>query len=238
MYLLNYTKQLKLVLMSTTKLSFCIEENVLGNKSLKLMRSESKKKHYVCTRNIKRGNVIFKEMPFMIISSKDNLAGLAFYEKCLSVIDKLINLAPVIDTDSIDVSNIVIHEKILRSKIATNGFNFKSKETAMLYYGSFFNHSCVPNVTYYPFNGKMVFRALRNINVGEELCISYIGICGKYDHVDRYRLLNHWNFTCKCIKCQSEKLFSIKAYLDFFRSENGRDLDIESVNNLYELMIF
>lgn len=224
--------------MSTIKSSVCIEENVLGNKSFKLMCSESKGKHYVCTRNIKRGSVIFKEKPFMIISSKDNLAGLAFYEKCLSVIDKLINLAPVIDTDSIDMRNNVAHEKILRSKIATNGFNFKSKGTAILYYGSFFNHSCDPNVTYDSSRGQMIFKALRNINVGEELCISYIGICEDYDHIDRFRVLNHWNFTCKCTKCQSEKLFSVKAYLDSYRLENGRDLDIKSVNNLYELMIF
>ena len=224
--------------MSTIKSSICIEENVLGNKSLKLMCSESKGKHYVCTRNIKRGSVIFKEIPFMIISSKDNLAGLAFYEKCLSVIDKLINLAPVIDTDSIDMRNSVTHEKILRSKIVTNRFNFRFGKSAVLYYGSFFNHSCSPNVIYYPLNGKMVFCALRNINVGEELCISYIGIFRNYDHVDRFRLLNHWNFTCKCIKCQTEKLFSVKAYLDSYRLENGRDLDIDSVNKLYELMIF
>jgi len=222
----------------TTKSSVCIEENVLGNKSLKLMCSESKGKHYVCTRNIKRGSIIFKETPFMIISSKDNLAGPAFYEKCLSVIDKLINLAPVIDTDSIDMRNSVTHEKMLRSKIITNRFNFRFGKNAVLYYGSFFNHSCSPNVIYYPFNEKMVFGALRNIKVGEELCISYIGIYGNYDYIDRYRLLNQWNFTCGCIKCHTEKLFSVKAYLDNFRSKNGIDLDIESVVNLYDLMIF
>lgn len=222
--------------MSTAKSNICIERNVLGNKSLELMHSESKGKYYVCVRKIESGKVIFEENPFMLISKEDYLVPTALHKKFLSVEDKIVRLAPIINTSSIDACNLNYPQ--IFSKIATNGFNFKSKGTAMLYYGSFFNHSCDPNVIYYSSKGKMIFKAVRDICVGEELCISYIAFCEDDDHIDRHLLLSNWNFTCGCVKCKTEKLYAVKQYLDSFRSENGRDLDIESVNNLYELIVF
>ena len=219
----------------------CIEENILGNNGLKLMHSTKKGRYYLSTKKIKKGAIIFEEKPFLIIRREDLFRIDKFFQICLPVVDKLESLAPVFDDVDIGVrtdrqNDPSRYSRILFNKISTNGFNFGIKRTAMLYYGSFFNHSCDPNIAYEPLDGKMIFTALRDIRVGEELCISYIMILKNYDYIDRSKLLKHWNFTCGCIKCQDDKLYTIKNYLESYREKNKKDLEVQSVINLYELV--
>ncbi len=94
------------------------------------------------------------------------------------------------------------------SRVACNCFRIENAELDLLglalYPGaSFFNHSCAPNVVYI-FDGKcMVFRALRDLRPGEEVCISYIRLVGGKER-RRSRLLSHYYFDCVCEACLSE----------------------------------
>ncbi len=49
----------------------------------------------------------------------------------------------------------------------------------------------------------MHFYAVRDIEAGEELCISYIDAS---DHVEKRReeLARDWYFTCLCRRCENE----------------------------------
>lgn len=68
---------------------------------------------------------------------------------------------------------------------------------------SFFNHSCSPNIVKTRNNSEMVFTTSKDIEIGEELCISY----GNYtdEPVElRQKQLKEWFFDCACTKCQTE----------------------------------
>lgn len=54
--------------------------------------------------------------------------------------------------------------------------------------------------------GRMVFTASREINKGEECCISYFDLTQYTDLATRRQhLKNSFRFTCKCERCVSEE---------------------------------
>lgn len=68
---------------------------------------------------------------------------------------------------------------------------------------SYFNHSCDPNIEKIRTGRTYKFIASKDINVDEELCISY-GI-RKSDTVEqRRKCLSEWFFICGCIRCVKE----------------------------------
>jgi SET domain len=90
------------------------------------------------------------------------------------------------------------------------------------------NHSCDPNVVVlyktggwgplHPLVAHAV--ALRDIEDGEELCISYIDSTGPLEK--RQEELKHYGFTCRCSKCEKEKI-------DAERKHPSRPVDTDSM---------
>jgi SET domain len=78
--------------------------------------------------------------------------------------------------------------------------------TGLYVVGSCFNHSCEPNVALLKSDGDMdnmtTVLALRDIQPGDELCISYIDENEDY-HV-RQDMLADYQFVCACTKCVRE----------------------------------
>ncbi|KAI9202199.1 uncharacterized protein BJ171DRAFT_515177 [Polychytrium aggregatum] len=77
----------------------------------------------------------------------------------------------------------------------------------------FFNHSCAPNVGHHYIEtaeggGLMTFFALRDIQEGEELLISYVPLStssGTNPRANRRAFLKHYfQFDCDCARCESE----------------------------------
>src|SRR3989338_1779243 len=78
---------------------------------------------------------------------------------------------------------------------------------ALMGFGSFFNHSCLPNTLYLSSmnQGSTIrFKTLRFVRKNEELTIAYIPT-----HVPlstrRFTLLGIYGFECKCLKCLDEE---------------------------------
>ncbi|KAK5115098.1 hypothetical protein LTR62_001795 [Meristemomyces frigidus] len=71
---------------------------------------------------------------------------------------------------------------------------------------SYFNHSCSPNVAKKRVGKEWVFRTAREIGMGEECCITYLG--GDEKDLDvrdrRQRLREVWGFECMCLRCLAE----------------------------------
>ena len=62
------------------------------------------------------------------------------------------------------------------------------------------NHSCYPNTQQITDNGSCRLRALRDIDIGEELSYSYVSLEGS--DVDRKTAItDNWRFVCKCHRC-------------------------------------
>ncbi|KAI8923724.1 hypothetical protein BC831DRAFT_469695 [Entophlyctis helioformis] len=72
--------------------------------------------------------------------------------------------------------------------------------------GSLFNHSCCPNAVavYDVGDGRcvLVVRSIRDVAVGEEVCISYVDTIAGL--ADRRRHLQRYGFVCECERCLSE----------------------------------
>ncbi|KAG1733320.1 hypothetical protein EDB19DRAFT_1911672 [Suillus lakei] len=69
---------------------------------------------------------------------------------------------------------------------------------------SYFNHSCCPNVEKTRVGRTMHFTTSRSVEIGEELCISYIDINQTITQ-RRQDLEDSWFFKCRCQRCQSEE---------------------------------
>ncbi|KAI5960313.1 SET6 [Candida pseudojiufengensis] len=69
---------------------------------------------------------------------------------------------------------------------------------------SFFNHSCSPNILKTRINQDLKFETLKDIEKGEEICISY-GNFSNESFETRQLQLKEWFFDCGCIKCDLEK---------------------------------
>ncbi|KAG2220882.1 hypothetical protein INT45_004050 [Circinella minor] len=67
----------------------------------------------------------------------------------------------------------------------------------------YFNHACNANVRKIRDGRKMVFIAKRDIEEGEEACISY-GCVEDTVEERRKRLLEHYHFLCACNRCEQE----------------------------------
>ena len=71
------------------------------------------------------------------------------------------------------------------------------------------NHSCDPNaeVTFPENNDALALVALRDIEDGEEICISYLEECQRTRsrHSRQKQLRENYVFICECEKCEEEK---------------------------------
>ena len=66
--------------------------------------------------------------------------------------------------------------------------------------GSIFNHSCLPNCTYTNEGAQLVFRLLRTVREGEELCVNYTELYESRDE-RRAMLRVSKSFECRCQRC-------------------------------------
>ncbi len=108
----------------------------------------------------------------------------------------------------------VCHELIARA--SHNAFSIRPSSDGeqsgeFLGYGiwpeaSFFNHSCLPNLSKGLLGRLWSFRTTRNVKAGEELYITYLGGDERDFDVNgrRKRLLDEWGFVCKCSECKKE----------------------------------
>ncbi|KAF5374185.1 hypothetical protein D9615_008897 [Tricholomella constricta] len=69
--------------------------------------------------------------------------------------------------------------------------------------GAYFNHDCSPNVCKKRIQKSLCFFTTRDVDIGEELCISYVDV---KDEVAgrRAALSENWYFDCGCKRCHKE----------------------------------
>eukprot|EP01103_Thecamoeba_quadrilineata_P010897 TRINITY_DN2479_c0_g1_i1.p1 TRINITY_DN2479_c0_g1~~TRINITY_DN2479_c0_g1_i1.p1 ORF type:complete len:199 (+),score=24.00 TRINITY_DN2479_c0_g1_i1:613-1209(+) len=74
----------------------------------------------------------------------------------------------------------------------------------LTYIGSFFNHSCFPNVSRFTHGEDHIsFRALVPIKAGSEVCISYFDVSGTKE--ERLQTsLEFYYFGCECVRCKTD----------------------------------
>ena len=189
----------------------------------------------ISNKNIRKGETILIEKPFLVIDIKEYKNIVQTLKLKINLLSKLMNLAPETKYVHIDESNVEKYLKEIIKKIKTNAFSYNSeKSIAMLYFGSFFNHSCDPNLYYYQSGDKIIFKACKNIVVKEELCISYIQLYSEENYINRNERLKNWNFVCKCFKCKTDKLFEIKELIAKYQEAYENKFSINMVPSIFK----
>lgn len=87
--------------------------------------------------------------------------------------------------------------------------NFLNNEGVALYsLQSTCNHSCTPNAepTFLHNNHRLSLAAIKDIEEGEEIFISYLDECmlDRSRHSRRKELMKNYLFACKCPKCEEQ----------------------------------
>ena len=71
--------------------------------------------------------------------------------------------------------------------------------------GSYFNHSCAPNVVRVRMGREMSFFTVKPVSKGQELCITYVNQVRLQNRTDRRALLREeYHFDCNCSVCANE----------------------------------
>ncbi|BCS82854.1 SET domain protein [Cotonvirus japonicus] len=109
------------------------------------------------------------------------------------------------------INNFNIHQLTLFcAKYMCNAFEF-GNGSAILFESAKFNHSCLPNVIFGKVKDEMWFITIKDIESGQEICDNYVDITQNIQNRQN-RLLEQYNFQCKCDRCTCYDKHSIKYY--------------------------
>lgn len=164
-----------------------------------------KGKGIVAARSIRRGEFLFSEPPlFTLPPSPTNSTILGALTKCTreeqrqyfalanSYKSRLLPALAIFETNFLLLGN------------GTLQADRRQKDMAGIFIlASRFNSSCTPNISksWDEIRNVMVFRTLRDIAEGEELCFNYCGVLGTKQE-RKQELLEDFGFDCICSACQ------------------------------------
>ncbi len=74
--------------------------------------------------------------------------------------------------------------------------------SAVFYYGSLFNHSCMPNCSVSHVGDVMIVQALQEISAGDQLFVAYCPTFASLE--ERREALKARSFECRCERCAAE----------------------------------
>ena len=127
--------------------------------------------------------------------------------------DSFLQLAGIVPIDILTSATSHVCQTSLNAA-SHNSFGIRSEDGeeylgyALYPESSYFNHSCAPNISKKRLGSVWEFCALRDIDVGKECCITYLGgdeeeltVGGRKEHLKRV-----WGFECMCVRCKQESL--------------------------------
>ncbi|THG94315.1 hypothetical protein EW026_g7128 [Hermanssonia centrifuga] len=167
---------------------------------------QGKGKGILAARPIRRGEFLFSEPPlFTLPPSPTNSTILGSLAKCTreeqrqyfalanSYKTRLLPALAIFETNFLLLGNGNLQVE-------------RKQDTAGIFLlASRFNSSCTPNVSksWDELRNVMVFRTLRDIEEGEQLCFNYCGVLATKAE-RRRELLDEFGFECTCSACQLE----------------------------------
>lgn len=188
----------------------------------------------IATDEIKKGELLIKDIPFTITSNKIYSEIFQLIYQALNdsnIAKKFMKLQPKsldnynihknkikmelnkVKTINIDMYNFFINNYtfddilLLCAKYMSNAFEFKGKPS-FLFTGTLLNHSCLPNVIFGEKDGYMIFIAVKDIQKGDEICDNYIDITLPKKERKKH-LLEQYGFECCCERCIEKDTYCV-----------------------------
>lgn len=113
---------------------------------------------------------------------------------------------PLNEEDRKDLDTFI--DKLYEDMDSHSGNFLNNEGVALFRLQSAANHSCIPNAepTYLHNNNVLSLVAVRDIQEGDEICISYLDECNlqRSRHSRRKQLMENYLFACGCPKCEEE----------------------------------
>ncbi|XP_055326481.1 uncharacterized protein LOC129580260 [Sitodiplosis mosellana] len=94
--------------------------------------------------------------------------------------------------------HLVFHHTLIIQTNSIGGDDFKSIHNVF----SMVNHSCAPNLHNYIVGNHGIFKTIRYVKMGEQLCFNYLGSFNEKTHERQKELESNWKFICKCAVCE------------------------------------
>jgi len=186
----------------------------------------------IATHAIPKGQVVIKERPYLVAEdaydaifqmydqSSDGDGDMIrpiFESLCPQVLDRYIlsyqEICEEIQTLPVYMRDTFTQMRpqrlrLLLAKFYRNAFSYTSPPCALLATGTLLNHSCDNNIDFtVNKKGEYEFIANRDIDVGEELCDSYLQTnSSKKKRVSA--LETQYGFICGCVKCADARSIS------------------------------
>ncbi|KAH8103018.1 SET domain-containing protein [Cristinia sonorae] len=157
-------------------------------------------KGLVATRKIKRGELLLADKPLLILSPlSSNSTLLVALSRCSREQQQHFFSLPnsfkgrLLPAQGIFESNALL----------LPGSNSQHENAGVFLLASRFNSSCAPNVSkcWNPALRIMLFRTLRDVQEGEELCFNYCDVLGTREQ-RREDIMEERNFLCRCTVCE------------------------------------
>jgi len=184
-------------------LSFDIEE--AEEEAFSVENVPLKGKGLVATRPIQRGELLFAEAPLLTLSPQPTNTSILnalsktprdqqsqFFALSNSLKGRLLPALGIFET------NVLYFTDELQAGVP-------QEKAGLFLLASRFNSSCTPNVgnAWDPLQQAMVFRTLRDVEEGEELCFNYCDVLGTRDQ-RRADIMKERRFLCRCSCCELE----------------------------------
>jgi hypothetical protein len=153
----------------------------------------------------RRGDFILADQPLFIADDPDS-GGRVHQANIISAVKKL---SPDEKEKFLSLKNAHSGSQRFNNPIIgtfnSNAFAVSDTASAICILASRFNHSCSPNARYswHAAGGRLRIYALREIAVGEEVNVSYLGGRHVYgsSRKDRQDRLKAYGFICACVVC-------------------------------------
>jgi len=190
--------------------------------NIKIVTTDNNNYYVVANTDFKKKDIIITDVCISSIRVEDpNISG-AYLLGCWA--NELMNYTPLHDKLSNFYPRSEFNWYSLLHKLAFN--NFDCEEGKRIYYfTSFFNHSCNANAVMVPISDhKHYIKATRDIKIGEQITIDYLGT----DRLNRKEKLKlRYNFDCNCGYCENPQVGG-KLYVSVKKCMNCHKLQPRS----------
>ena len=185
----------------------------------------------IATCKIPAGTCIAVEKPLLLVHDREKHPFISTVEafKKLTLEEKREYLKLFVSPETIErVTKDALNRRRIEldegaafvSGIETNNaWGLSNDRSIVLQLGSRFNHSCLPNVevSSREYDLTSSYRNVTDLDVGDELTVSYIGSDVMELKPQRDEMLRHWGFVCACPGCEEHPTNQVREKVKAIR---------------------
>ena len=182
------------------------------------------------------GEAIQRQVDKLSDEKRTEFFKLTKMQRLLDICDEFVAAAGD-NSDQIRKANMASKFKDVTAIFYNNDISGADDSKCLFLTLALLNHSCAPNTAWSRAGDnvrQLELRAIRDIEVGEEITVNYISVEGRYSDTAarQTRLLEGWAFTCVCRLCETKAEDNVKAEIRELqaRMTEACDTEVEQID--------